>query len=70
MTWKYGERFSKETVQAYTDKAVLKLVVYNNHSYLLTGANHNTKPEIEDCADVFITIAKNTSTTGQQIQVG
>ncbi|PGH07845.1 hypothetical protein GX51_01555 [Blastomyces parvus] len=27
-------------------------------------------PELEDCADVFITIAKNTSMTGQQIQVG
>ncbi|EEH08839.1 conserved hypothetical protein [Histoplasma capsulatum G186AR] len=29
----WGERFSKETVQAYTDKAVLKHVVAtNNHS--------------------------------------
>ncbi|PGH36288.1 hypothetical protein GX50_00793 [[Emmonsia] crescens] len=49
----WGERFSKEAVQAYVDKAALKHV-----------------PELEDCADVFITIAKNTSMTGQQIQVG
>ncbi|KAF3491867.1 Short chain dehydrogenase/reductase family protein [Arthroderma uncinatum] len=26
-------------------------------------------PDVEDCADVFITIAKNTSMTGQEIQV-
>ncbi|EEQ87822.1 hypothetical protein RJZ56_002278 [Blastomyces dermatitidis] len=26
-------------------------------------------PELDDCADIFITIAKNTSMTGQQIQV-
>jgi len=30
---------------------------------------HN-QPEISECADVFVSLAKNTSTTGQEIAVG
>lgn len=70
-----GERFSKEAVQAYVDKAALKHVVSNEPpapSIVINGTQltPTSKPELEDCADVFITIAKNTSMTGQQIQVG
>ncbi|ODH44287.1 hypothetical protein ACO22_00907 [Paracoccidioides brasiliensis] len=49
----WGEKFLKEAINGYEEKAVLKHV-----------------PDLEDCADVFITLAKNTSMTGQQIQVG
>ncbi|PGH27519.1 hypothetical protein AJ80_00760 [Polytolypa hystricis UAMH7299] len=33
-------------------------------------AKLKTVPEVEDCADAYIMLAKNTSMTGQQIQIG
>ncbi|OJJ47476.1 hypothetical protein ASPZODRAFT_63773 [Penicilliopsis zonata CBS 506.65] len=49
----WGQRFSPESIQAMTDRAVLKKV-----------------SEIDDIAGMYLTIAKNSSMTGQSIQVG
>ncbi|WEW55441.1 hypothetical protein PRK78_000872 [Emydomyces testavorans] len=51
----WGQRFPGEFVKIYEDKVPLK---------------HVQQPTVDDCADIFITLAKNTSMTGQQIQVG
>ncbi|KAJ5774559.1 hypothetical protein N7457_009455 [Penicillium paradoxum] len=36
----------------------------------INGTTLNRAPEVEDCADMFVSLAKNTSMTGRTVQIG
>ena len=57
-------------MKAHNDKAVLKKEV--SRRILQIGRDPLTfiQTDLEDCADAFVAAAKNSSMTGQNIQIG
>lgn len=65
-----GERFSKMMIERCEQKSYLGKTA---SSPTLSQKWHKltfTQTDIEDCADAFISAAKNGSMTGQNIQIG
>lgn len=66
----WGLRYSKERIEKLKEKALLKEVVCSAIRSLRSQADHDRKTDLDDCADMFVTLAKNKSITGQEILVG
>lgn len=72
----WGNQYGEERLAGIKKAAVLKKEVrsrsrvdVDSHSVVLTEASLG-QTEIADCADAYVMIAKNSSLTGQNIQVG
>ncbi|CAG8196333.1 unnamed protein product [Penicillium salamii] len=65
----WGQRFPPEKIEGWTNATVLKRAVSDSSPKATLKALMITQPEVEDCADMFITLAKNASMTGQAIQI-
>lgn len=70
-----GERFPDEMIEKIKNKATLKQEVRRLFRLCweeLTPANLDVIPKtlLDDCADMYISVTKNTSLTGQEIQIG
>ncbi|OKL58853.1 hypothetical protein UA08_05643 [Talaromyces atroroseus] len=67
----WGNQFSAESIHNHIEKTALKRVVSNNWNELkgqITDSR-TSKAELEDTADLYITLAKNSSMTGQSMAV-
>lgn len=66
-----GKKFSPERIKFMEEKAVLKKTVSLLCDALFACLLLNsTKADLEDTADAYIMLAKNTSITGMKIQIG
>jgi NAD(P)-dependent dehydrogenase (short-subunit alcohol dehydrogenase family) len=66
----WGNSYGEERIAALKNAAALKKEVNHGRrvgSFVRTDASQT---EIGDCADMFISLAKNTSITGQHVHVG
>lgn len=73
LTTDQGERFSADEIKAHNDKAILKKEVSRDSMstlYKLKSWPMHMQTGLEDCADAFVAAAKNSSMTGQNIQIG
>ena len=65
-----GDRFSKKTIESCEQRSYLGKTVSSPTSSQKWHKLTFTQTDIEDCADAFISAAKNGSMTGQNIQIG
>ncbi|KAL9000783.1 MAG: hypothetical protein Q9188_005584 [Gyalolechia gomerana] len=65
-----GQNFTPERIQGAKDKALLKKEVSFDRNRQRIGVLTLEKTGLEDCADSFIAIAKNSSMTCQAVVVG
>ena len=71
MLTEWGKQFPEERVQQMKEAAVLKKVVRRSpYEAIEARLTCYCQTDLEDCADVYIMLARNTSMTGIRIQVG
>ena len=66
-----GAKFTPAMLQASKDRAILKKEVFlGNIERQISCKLILEQTDLEDCADAFVSAAKNSSLTGQNIQIG
>lgn len=70
-----GTKYSEEKVKEMNEKAYLKKEVCNSllsypFTLKLIHDSFSVQTDLGDCAQAYLDIARNTSMTGQRIQVG
>ena len=72
---KQGKKFPAERIKAAEEKSALKLIVRRAQArwFMFAGETPELilrQTDLDDCADAYIMLAKNTSMTGMKVQVG
>lgn len=65
-----GQNFLPEQIQGAKDKALLKKEVSDREARLAVAVLMPAQTDLEDCANTFIDLAKNSSMTCQTVVVG
>jgi len=71
MLTEWGKQFSEDRVNQMKEAAVLKKVVCDSLGEAIqVRLTWDRQTDLDDCADVYIMLARNSSMTGIRIQVG
>jgi hypothetical protein len=63
-------KYSEEMITAMDERAYLKKDVSGTPRSNSAGTKYVNQTDLQDCAQTYVDVAKNSSLTGQRIQIG